>query len=136
MVAIPKKTQLNIAASCNVSAPLKVHRRCDDPMFLLCDQIAYNGIMINGVHRGADELMWSQILHSRWLDEPANINETHPQPNQIRRLQQVLEDLERRGIPYSDMIAISPFRDVANALETLKKRYDKLRGHHPHRLGT
>ena len=105
-------------------------------MFLLCDQIAYSGIMINGVHRGADELMWSQILHSRWLDEPANINETHPQPNQIRRLQQVLEDLERRGIPYSDMIAISPFREVANALETLKKRYDKLRGHHPHRLGT
>ena len=97
-------------------------------MFLLCDQIAYNGIMINGVHRGADdELMWSQVPHSRWLDEPANINETHPQPNQIRQLQQVLEDLERRGIPYSAMIAISPFREVANALETLKKRYDKLR---------
>ena len=110
-----------------VSAPLKVHRRCDDPMFSLCNQIAYNGIMVNGVHRGAGESVWSQIPHSRWLDEPANINETHLQPNQIRRLQQVLEDLERRGIPYSDMIAISPFREVANALDTLKKRYDKLR---------
>lgn len=161
VVTIPKKVQLDIAASCDVSAdwlapqvsvqsladrvgkfgttlgqgdrdmwvsaPLKVHRRCDDPMFSLCNQIAYNGIMVNGVHRGAGESVWSQIPHSRWLDEPANINETHLQPNQIRRLQQVLEDLERRGIPYSDMIAISPFREVANALDTLKKRYDKLR---------
>ena len=161
VVTIPKKVQLDIAASCDVSAdwlapqvsvqsladrvgkfgttlgqgdrdmwvsaPLKVHRRCDDPMFSLCNQIAYNGIMVNGVHREAGEPMWSDIPRSRWLDEPANINETHLQPNQIRRLQQVLEDLERRGIPYSGMIAISPFREVANALDTLKKRYDKLR---------
>ena len=45
--------------------------------------------------------MWPQIPHSSWLGEPANLNETHPQPNQIRRLQQVLDDLERRGIPDS-----------------------------------
>ena len=161
VVTIPKKVQLDIAASCDVSAdwlapqvsaqsladrvgrfgttlsqgdrdmwvsaPLKVHRRCDDPMFSLCNQIAYNGIMVNGVHRGAGESMWSDIPYSRWLDEPANINETHLQPNQIRRLQQVLEDLERRGIPYSDMIAISPFREVANALDSLKRQYGRLR---------
>lgn len=161
VVTIPKKVQLDIAASCDVSAdwlapqvsvqsladrvgkfgttlgqgdrdmwvsaPLKVHRRCDDPMFSLCNQIAYNGIMVNGVHRGARESTWSGIPHSRWLDEPANINETHLQPNQIRRLQQVLEDLERRGIPYSDMIAISPFREVANALDALKRQYGRLR---------
>lgn len=163
VVTIPKKVQLDIAASCDVStdwlapqvsvqsladrvgrfgttlgqgdrdvwvsAPLKVHRRCDDPMFSLCNQIAYNGIMVNGVHRGSGESMWSKIPHSRWLDEPANINETHLQPNQIRRLRQVLEDLERRGIPYSGMIAISPFREVANKLSDLgrERRYSGLR---------
>ena len=112
-----------------VSAPLKVHRRCDDPMFSLCNQIAYNGIMVNGVHRNSKETMWSTIPESMWLDESANVNETHLQPNQIRRLRQAMEDLEQRGIPYSDMIAISPFREVANALERLGKeaQYAKLR---------
>ncbi|WP_277051011.1 hypothetical protein [Ruania albidiflava] len=71
-----------------VGAPLTVHRRCDEPMFSLCNQIAYNGIMVNGVHRDADgpadhdpfhECSGPVIAPSHWADEPAHTRGTHLQ---------------------------------------------------------
>ena len=69
-----------------VGAPLTVHRRCDEPMFSLCNQIAYNGIMVNGVHRDADgpadhdpfhERSGPVIAPSHWADEPVHTRGTH-----------------------------------------------------------
>src|SRR5699024_7606641 len=75
-----------------VSAPLTVHRRCDEPMFTVCNQIAYNGIMVNGVHRDVDgpadgdpfhERSGPVIAPSHWADEPARTRGTHLQENQV-----------------------------------------------------
>ncbi|HEY5879509.1 MAG TPA: ATP-binding protein [Nakamurella sp.] len=105
-----------------VSAPLRVHRRCDEPMFTMCNDIAYNGIMVNGVHR--DPYVGSEPPHppiaaSHWADEPATIPGTHLQPNQIERLKRAIDYLTGRGVPESDIIAISPFRAVADRLAAL-----------------
>ena len=120
-----------------VSAPLKVHRRCDDPMFTLCNQIAYNGLMVNGVPpRGSragkpdpfdDSAQGPAVAWSHWVDEPASTPDTHLQANQIERLEKALAYLEEKGVPASQVIAISPFRDVANRLETLSAHYQGLR---------
>lgn len=116
-----------------VSAPLRVHRRCDDPMFTLCNQIAYDGLMVNGVYRKLDDqknpdtfdaLEGPIVTRTRWLDEPAPNPGTHLQPNQIERLKVAIAYLhEKHEIGYADMIAISPFRSVANALEQLAATY-------------
>ncbi|MDJ0313811.1 AAA domain-containing protein [Arthrobacter sp. H35-D1] len=119
-----------------VSAPLTVHRRCDDPMFSLCNQIAYNGIMVSGVHRCLDDPDRPDIYDSsdgprmapsQWFDEPATTAGTHLQPNQIVRLHQELARLQHEGVAMSEVIAISPFRMVANKLESLMGQYPDLR---------
>lgn len=115
-----------------VSAPLRVHRRCDDPMFTLCNKIAYNEIMTNGVVRKLDDpnepdkfdsITGPIIAPSFWADEPATVSGSHLQPSQIDRLEKALKYLSDRGIPASDVIAISPFRDVADRLSALSTLY-------------
>lgn len=120
-----------------VSAPLKVHRRCDDPMFTLCNRIAYNGIMVNGVppRTGTDgepgpfddTERGPSIAWSYWADEPVTTAGTHLQRGQIDRLEKAFAYLGSNGVDPSDVIAISPFRDVADHLELLTQRYPGLR---------
>lgn len=119
-----------------VSAPLRVHRRCDDPMFTLCNQIAYGGLMVNGVHRQLDDPGRPDrfdgpaaplIAASYWADVPASNPGSHLQPNQIERLEKALAYLSSQGIGAADVIAISPFRAVADQLRSLIPRYPGLR---------
>lgn len=118
-----------------VSAPLRVHRRCDNPMFRLCNEIAYNGMMVDGVRRGparSDPFVGPDprrplIAASHWADEPATTPGTHLQPGQIQRLTKALNYLNDRGVPDSDIIVISPFRAVADRLKGIALERDGLR---------
>ena len=119
-----------------VSAPLTVHRRCDDPMFTLCNSVAYNGIMVNGVKRRLDDperpdlfdsMNGPLIAQSHWVDEGALTAGSHLQENQIARLQAALAYLARQGVAMEEVIAISPFRAVADRLESLSGTYPGLR---------
>ena len=116
-----------------VSAPLLVHRRCDNPMFTLCNQIAYNDLMVNGVHRNLDDSderfdspTGPLIAASYWADEPASSPGSHLQPSQIERLEKALAYLNDHGIPPSEVIVISPFRAVADRLRSLIPKYQGL----------
>ncbi|MBN6812914.1 DEAD/DEAH box helicase [Kocuria marina] len=121
-----------------VSAPLKVHRRCEDPMFSLCNRIAYNGIMVNGVPKPRakdaavdpfeDTGTGPAVAWSYWADEPATTPGTHLQMGQVKRLEKALEYLDEKGVDPSRVIAISPFRDVSNHLRQLvdRKKYPGL----------
>lgn len=117
-----------------VSAPLRVHRRCDEPMFTLCNQIAYDGIMVNGVHRDADtpDIFGRPgsgaplIAPSRWTHEPARTAGSHLQPNQVHRLERAIEYLNSHGVDNCDIIAISPFRAVADRLASLAMNHPGL----------
>ena len=111
-----------------VSAPLRVHRRCDNPMFELCNDIAYNNLMVNGVHRTLDDPhrpdlfetpTGPRIAPSHWANEHATTPGSHLQPNQIARLEKALDYLKDHDVPLSDVIVISPFRAVAQRLRTL-----------------
>jgi len=119
-----------------VSAPLTVHRRCDEPMFGLCNTIAYNDIMVSGVKRTLDDLEkpdlfdapdGPRIASSRWLDEPARTEGTHLQKNQIERLRREIDALRAEGVDPKEIFAISPFRAVADELRRLRQEIPDLR---------
>ncbi|WP_346477293.1 AAA domain-containing protein [Actinomyces oris] len=62
------------------------------------------------------------------MDVLARTPGTHLQDNQIEELRNQIEQLQDQGVAMSQIIAISPFRVVANALGCLRGRYPGLRG--------
>lgn len=90
-----------------VGMPLRVHRRCDQPMFDISNEIAYDGLMVYGTpvrdpFRG----------RSIWWDVRSSDSRGHWIPAEGVALRQILSDLQSRGIPAADIRVISPFKQV------------------------
>lgn len=92
-----------------VGTPLRVHRRCDRPMFGISNQIAYHGLMVFGTpDRPAfrDRDVWCDI-------RSANSNE-HWIPAEGDELRSLLSQLRGAGVDAEDIRVISPFRMVGS----------------------
>ncbi len=111
-----------------VGSPLRVHRRCDDPMFTVSNTIAYDGLMVNGV---ADRGGFGPLPRSFWWDVRSTDANGKWLPAEGHALTDAVRRLLDEGLSDDALYVISPFRDVASrAAETL-------RGLVPHgRVGT
>ena len=135
-----------------IGAPLRVHRRCDQPMLTICNEIAYpvngqtdaagdggasngrSGLMIDGVPARKD----LALPRSQWYHQRTVTSQGHFVPAEMRSpSRQLLGDRLRAGVPLREIICISPFRDTADRLGGLADVYgDEFpRRHHPHRPG-
>ncbi|WP_251056306.1 DEAD/DEAH box helicase [Streptomyces sp. ISL-94] len=96
-----------------VGAPLRVHRRCDDPMFSVSNAIAYDGLMVQGIGAGARE-PYVYRPSSSWVNVVSTQADGHWIPEEGRALRRVLERLrDEGGVDLSkDVFVISPFRQV------------------------
>ncbi|MEC4903365.1 ATP-binding protein [Mycobacteroides chelonae] len=108
-----------------VSAPLRVHRRCDGPMFAICNRIAYDGIMIQGNNCTCDDLP-----ASRWIDVPNPQWGKKVQDKEIDVLAQRIEALlTRPGIGTEDIFVVSPFKPVvARIKDDILERHPGMSG--------
>lgn len=107
-----------------VSAPLRVHRRCDDPMFKFCNKHVYNNMMIQGVVRTGnsnDLFSTDRIMSSRWLEVSSSVAGNHLQPEQIQVLKKLIGYLVSKQVNPSDIIVITPFRVIAERLKSLSE---------------
>lgn len=110
-----------------VGAPLRVHRRCLDPMFTIANTIAYDGMMIHATPEPANPL--DQAPPSKWLHVPATESDGHWIPAEGAELRKVLSALrDRCGINPDQVFVIAPFRDIADQIQRLKRQFPGLRG--------
>ncbi|MGW7442996.1 AAA domain-containing protein [Kitasatospora sp. NPDC054795] len=107
-----------------VGSPLRVHRRCEEPMFTVSNEVAYGGLMVHGTHpQPFPDPDHDGLLPSRWLDTPDPDRPADaPWGDRDRRaLAFLLGRLDRHGVTVERLRIIAPFRAlVAEARETCR----------------
>ncbi len=110
-----------------VGSPLRVHRRCLDPMFSVANAISYDNMMVYGAGEDEDDLWFGK---SCWIEVPATSRSGNSVPEQVALAAQMAAEFEKHydiksGGKYN-LYLITPFRDVRNALgDTLNSRLKK-----------
>ncbi|MDX3536493.1 AAA domain-containing protein [Streptomyces sp. MB09-01] len=94
-----------------VGSPLRVHRRCDEPMFSISNAVAYDGLMVQGT---AEREPYVYRPASSWVNVTGAEADGHWIPEEGRALKRVLERLrDEGGVDLGrDVFVISPFRQV------------------------
>ncbi|MEU5188103.1 ATP-binding protein [Streptomyces klenkii] len=96
-----------------VGSPLRVHRRCEEPMFTVSNEVAYDGLMVYGTAQQAfPDGGRDGLLPSRWLntDDPARPADAPWGERDRRAFEFVLGLLDRHGVGVERVRVIAPFR--------------------------
>lgn len=101
-----------------VGAPLRVHRRCDDPMFSIVNTIAYDGTMLHG----RDPSPRGPLPASMWFDVTGP-SSGHYVRAEYDLLVTRLQWLADAGHDMNEVIVITPFREVARRLTGLETQF-------------
>jgi hypothetical protein len=111
-----------------VGAPLRVHRRCERPMFDVSNAIAYDGLMEYGTDSDRSPL---EAPPSMWLDVPTveSVSVGHWVPAEGEQARKVISALlSRYGVSPKEIFVLSPFRDVATGIERIRREFRGVRG--------
>lgn len=99
-----------------VGAPLRVHRRCDEPMFSLVNRLAYDQMMVHATPPREHPLT---VVDTRWVDVSGPAEGGNWVPAEGDAVEQILDYLlHQQGLPPDQIFVISPFRAVVQGLES------------------
>lgn len=111
-----------------VGCPLRLHCRCDEPMFSISNEVAYDGQMVLG-----KRAQTSTLPPSAWLHVSSRAADGHWVEDEGESLQDLLEVLRgAHGVDPQQIALISPFREVARQLRAIGRRH----GIEPGKMGT
>ncbi|MGR4865794.1 DEAD/DEAH box helicase [Caulobacter sp. LARHSG274] len=100
-----------------IGMPLLVHRRCQEPMFSISNQIAYDGLMVHATG-GSGSVIRDALADiapgSCWLDVVSSAPKWSPQEGEA--VLALLDRLAEKDVRDPDIYLIAPFRDVADKL--------------------
>ncbi|MFJ6138798.1 AAA domain-containing protein [Kitasatospora sp. NPDC092286] len=100
-----------------VGSPLRVHRRCEEPMFTVSNEVAYGGLMVYGTHpRPFPDTARDGLLPSRWLntDDPNRPPDAPWGERDRRAFTFVLDRLHQHGVDLERLRIIAPFRALVD----------------------
>lgn len=91
--------------------PLRTHRRCDDPMFRIANDIAYNGQMVKATNLTPDT---QSLAVSQWynVSDQVILQDRHVVIDEIRLLKEKIFQLRSSGFN-KQIYVISPFKSIA-----------------------
>ncbi|NRN28166.1 DEAD/DEAH box helicase [Photorhabdus heterorhabditis] len=128
-----------IAKNTWLGSPLRVHRRCDEPMFSIANEIAYNNKMLHGLDNPwSDEtFFWGP---SCWFDVRGCTEGKHFVPEQAQHVLTMLQAYIDHYQKLPDAYIISPFKHVKKELNSfLKEKLSPINGRNKwldERIGT
>lgn len=96
--------------------PLRTHRRCDDPMFSIANEIAYSKQMVKAIKANSTEIF---IGKSSWFSvnpDSATLINRHVVKEEIIFLDQKITELRKTGYR-GEIYIISPFKSIATYCE-------------------
>jgi hypothetical protein len=99
-----------------IGSPLRVHRRCADPMFSLSNSTAYGGKMVFGL-KSRQPPAGLRLGESGWIQIQGATTFKQVVPQQIDYMTEVVLRLYARDGELPPLYCISPFKAVKNELK-------------------
>lgn len=99
-----------------VGSPLRVHRRCADPMFSIANRIAYHGKMVFGLESREPPEGGLNLGRSAWINVPGKTKLKQVVDRQIEVVITVVTSLYAKNGTLPGLYVISPFKAVKNEL--------------------
>lgn len=100
-----------------IGSPLRVHRRCIDPMFSLANRIAYHDKMVFGLkEREPAGDVAPYLGRSAWIEVAGQVQGEQKVPEQIAFIQKLIKAIYARDDALPPIYIISPFKEIALAL--------------------
>ena len=108
-----------------VWAPLLVHRRCDEPMFSISNEVAYEGKMVKATLERDPSQIAGILGETSWIDVVGSSDDKWCQ-EEGEEVVQLLNRLADEGAEEPDVFIITPFRHVAEELSRLLEKNPSL----------
>lgn len=95
-----------------VGSPLRVHRRCLDPMFTISNVIAYNSKMVYGLEISEPPAESLNLGRSAWINVPGIASDKQIIPEQIEFVFHAFVRLYQLQQQLPNLYIISPFKHI------------------------
>ncbi len=113
-----------------VGSPLRVHRRCIDPMFSWSNEIAYGGKMVFGLPKRSEPNGPPIACESTWIDIRGDARKRQEVPEQTQFVLDLLLALYQRDRQMPGLYLISPFKAIKTELTKKILDLDWMRERH------